>query len=184
MSNSEKEIITKENIVGDIKHSLKKPPTKTRSEYRMLKIVAFVASILLVILEIIMRDLTLTIISIVLFITYDYIVLFIKRINVRFKNYEVKSAVLSHREHEVYSLSTNYGSVNAVNDFGIYTLFFENRQSYRIPEDNFTWAPLRQISDSMLYNSSNPGDEFIIIVKKRTGKIAMAYPKKHFEYAE
>ena len=38
------------------------------------------------------------------------------------------------------------------------------------------------MSDKALYQLAHAGDEFIVVTKKDTGDVAVAYPSAYFEY--
>ena len=189
--NIKKEILTNDNIVFDIKHSLKKPAKMSGGTYKILSTISAIIVVIFCVAELYLLNTQsidpkiaglVFLPACILFISLgilEYLILVIKRINVRLENYEVVSEVLSHKTEDKHREWVNK---HCKKDVSVFTLYFENKKSIRIPEMNYTWSPIRQMSDFSLFNISHRGDEFIIVLNKKTGKIVMAYPAKYFEY--
>ena len=94
-------------------------------------------------------------------------------------DYEIKSATVSNTDYE-YMTRSKYHSHIIQN----YTVHFEGGTEWRIPKDNYPWCTERRMSDWAVYKSTHRGDEYIIVVKKKTGKIVMGYSSAFFEYRQ
>lgn len=63
-----------------------------------------------------------------------------------------------------------------------YHLYFSGYGEYVIPDDNYKWSTYYNMSAKGLYRYSKCGEEFCLVLsKKHTGKILVAYNMKMFE---
>lgn len=66
-----------------------------------------------------------------------------------------------------------------------YHLNFSGYGEYVIQADNYRWSSIFSMSAEGVYNYSNSGDEFYLVLSKpHTGKILFVYNTKLFEFAE
>lgn len=67
----------------------------------------------------------------------------------------------------------------------IYKLNFSSYGEFVIPDENYTWSSMYPLSKKSVENRSNEGEEFYLVLSKRhTGKILLAYNTKMFEFVE
>ena len=56
--------------------------------------------------------------------------------------------------------------------------------SWRVPKENYLWLGEYSKSDFSVFKNTHRDDRYIVVVNKSTGKIAVAYSLKMFEYKE
>ena len=183
---AKKEIITLTQIEQDIIHSLKEPQEMSKSTYKKWRIPCAIIGGLLVVVSIFYP--TIGVYSLLILLVagcaggaIEYLLLRRKRKNVCIVDYDVTTEVLSNKVEESYSAPAGKHRSRTVTN---YTLFFENGEGWRIPQDNYLWSEERPMSDFYIYQNSHRGDAFIVVIKKDTGKIAMAYDTEFFKYKE
>ena len=184
-----KEIVTLKEIERDIIHSLKKAPEISESTYKKWAIPFGILGGVFGILTLIQPKIGMTGLLILLMVGIVGIV--IETVLFRYKiksvcieDYKIESAVLSHVEEEHYKVKGAGVKTRHSRLASVYTLHFENGRSLRLPKDNYSWSQERLMSDFAIYQSSHRGDPFIIVVKKDSEEIVMAYPTDFFEYKE
>lgn len=63
-----------------------------------------------------------------------------------------------------------------------YRLIFSCYGEYTIPDDNYKWSRLYSMSNRGIYDCSDSGDEFYLVLSKpHTGNILLAYNTKQFD---
>ena len=63
-----------------------------------------------------------------------------------------------------------------------YLLHFSSYGKYIIPDENYKWSSMYNMRDNWVYRYSECGDEFYLVLsKKHTGKILLAYNTKLFD---
>ncbi len=66
-----------------------------------------------------------------------------------------------------------------------YYLNFAQYGKYQIPDKNYTWSSVYPLSNAGVYNLCEYGDEFYLVLsKKRGGKILMVYNTKLFDFED
>lgn len=181
---AKKEIVTLEDIEQDISNSLKEYKEMSGSTHKKLAIPASILGAILGIVSVFYLKLPLYLlivisIAIPVSITVEYLLNRKKRKNFRIDDYEITTEVLAHKIEDTYTVTYRRYHHETVR---IFTLYFENGKSWRIPEDNYLWCEERPMSEFAVYQSSHRGNVFIVAVKKDTGEIAMAYNTEFFEY--
>lgn len=183
---STKEIVTLKEIEHDIKNSLKTSQEIPESSYRKWAIPGGIWGVLMAILSIFQLKIALlglfiVIIVAVFAIIIEALVLKHKRKSFCIDDYEVAIAALSHTEEEHYKQSRGV-RVRRGRKVNNYTLWFENKRSWRVPKHNYTWSKEHEMSDLAIFQSSHRGDIFIVVINKISCNIVMAYNTEFFEY--
>ena len=91
-------------------------------------------------------------------------------------------AKLSHKEEEHYKQRGPRSGVPDSKQVDNYTLYFENKQSFCLPKDNYLWSEERPMSDFAIFQVAQRGEEFYLAINTITGNIDMIYPLEFFEY--
>ncbi len=182
-----KQILTKDNIEADIKNTLKNPANLSRVERHRSMIPLFVFSGLVIVAMIIFQNyyklvLLLSLVFIIIYLAIDYIRQKSSIKKVSFDDYEVNTEVVSHIKEEIYSTDYSTPINRKLKEVRVYIMYFENGKSWNVPKDNYTWSKECPMSDKALYQLTHRGDVFIVITRKDTGHIVVAYPSEHFEY--
>ena len=183
-----KEIVTLKEIERDIKNSLKMGKEMSRSSYLKGAIPCAVLGVILGIISIFQPQIIVNVFLLLIAVVVGVIAVVgaiievstrkHKRNSVRMDDYDVSFASLSHTEEEHY-IETSHHYSRQVN---IYTLEFEDGREWIIPKVNYTWSQEFTMSDFTISLSSHPGDSFIVVARKDTRDIVMAYQAEFFEY--
>lgn len=181
---SKKEMITRAEIEQDIINALKLPPKTAEASYKRMTIPCAIVACLLVIVEFLYPKFIFFVLLALIPILFIFSA--IRHFRLRHKiekvcmdDYDIITDVLSDKSEESYVVRGHKWHSQRVNN---YTLRFENNESWRVPKDNYLWSEERPMSDFAIYQSSHRGDLFIVVIKRDTGKIAMAYHADGFEY--
>ena len=182
MQREEKEKLTDAVIEKDIINFLKQPDKMSEDSFNKRQILAAIIGIVIGVLSLIFFEFILW--GFVLLIVYIIAVLTFKHFRFKFQaksvkicDYEIKTETLSHVCYENYRVTGRRGYT-----VHIHTLHFENGKSWGIPENNYSWSVERQMSAFSVYESAQSGDTFIVVTKKSTGKVFVAYNTRFFEY--
>ena len=63
-----------------------------------------------------------------------------------------------------------------------YSIRFENGKIWRVPKELYCWNERLRMQDLGIYRTTHRGDTLIVVTKKDTGKIVVAYHTEFFEY--
>ena len=97
------------------------------------------------------------------------------------RDYEASFAVRAYKEEKHYRRMTNRPKYKYANN---YSLWFGNKSCWRVPKKNCSWSAEYPMEDSEVYRNAHAGTEYIVVRKKGTRNIAMAYNTEYFEYKE
>ena len=181
-----KQIFTNAQIEKDIITALKNPPDMPKKEYKNFSpLVALVIAILLVVSLFIYPPVALgTVIAMLVFllIAFIYSRYKLKKSirDVSINDYIVTTETVSHTEQEKYVRKRRYGGEVVCN----YNLYFQNGKAWRIPKDNYLWSEERPMSDLAIFDSAHCGDTFVVVAKKDSGRIIVAYSTEFFKYEQ
>lgn len=181
---AEKETVSPTQIQQDIIHSLQNPPNMSEASYKKWTIPFLLPACLLGVAaflypKLLFYGLLVLIPALLLLCTVNHFRIQYKVKKVSINDYDVTTDVLSHSSEERYVAKGHRHHGKVITN---YTLHFENGADWRIPKDNYLWSTERPMSDAAIFQSSHRGDGFIVVTKKDTGKIAMAYHTDFFEY--
>lgn len=197
MQNQSKAILTAKEITQDIIHSLKQPNDPSKSQFnRYWHPVGILIVSVFSVIDLVFMIVS-PLLSLIVFICFMFLFVlpvgwaFLKIQDLRLRHkvksicmddYEITTLAISGATEESYLQRIPFVSKKKCNRINNYTLWFENRESWRIPKEIYTWNPERATSDFALYQNTHCGDVFWVITYKATGKIAMAYHTDFFEY--
>lgn len=181
-----KQILTKTEIEKDIINALKNPPNMSEASYKKTTIPAIIIAVLLVVIEFIYPIFILwVLIALVVFLIGSAIFNHfrlknrIKRVSIN--DYYITKEVVHSISEEHYRAERG-GKRRRTEQINNYTVRFENGKSWRIPKDNYLWSVERPMSDCAIFRSTHREDVFIVVTKKDTNEIVMAYHTDFFEY--
>lgn len=177
---AKKQILTRSEIEKDIINVFKQPQEMSESSYKKWTI----PSVIIACIEFIYPIFILwVVLALVIFLIASSIIsrFRLKRHikNVSIDDYEIKTEVVANTTEESYVKKGPKWHSKRVNN---YTIRFENGESWRIPEDNYPWSKERRMSGFAIFQSTHRGDVFMVVIKKDTGKIVVAYNTEFFEY--
>ena len=66
--------------------------------------------------------------------------------------------------------------------YHIYSISFENGKTWTVPGECYTWSRERKMLSTGIFLSTKKGDRMIVVTKKDTGMVVMAYHTDIFEY--
>lgn len=172
-----KEILTRENIISDLKLILIKEIIKLIT---LLPLLIFVYLLFLFGPHSPAKDLVIFFCIMFCFFTLIYIYALLRTVVplYKIKNFTISSDFvtnkLNKRRHKPHTLITPRP----------YTLVFSRGSKYRIPDtNNYKWSNMFEMPDKNVFHCTDLNDDFYLInVGKR--KNIVAYNKKLFEYRE
>lgn len=186
---TKKEMVTKREIIKDIRNSIKNPVSQmSERSYRRFKPL-YILLIIALSIPVMMYPKRATLILIAIYFALIFIafldrpILKYKAKRARIEDYEIIFDVLSHKQHEHYYEKTGRGRGRTVS---FYVLHFESGRSWRITSDNnYSWSE-RYVgqSDDFLFESVHRGDSFITVIDKKTQKIVTVYDEAFFKYKD
>jgi len=185
-----KQTLTNDNILTDIKNILKHPATPSHAEHKKANLHLLIFSAVLLVAMVIFQNyykslLTLGLIYIAAYLVVDFFIVKNRVNNVSIDDYVINEELVSHIKEEIYSTDNKIHfstTVRNIHTAHVYIMYFENGKSWNIPKDNYMWSGEHPMSDHTIYQSVRPHDPFLIVTKKDTGEIVMAYPAEYFAY--
>lgn len=180
-----KQIITNTEIEKDIIGALNNPPNSSRDTYRRGRIIAIAIVILLTVIGLIYPMFILWFfLGILVFLMVGFIAYPLYRKNrikrVAIKDYDITVETVESTAEEHYKIK---GSIKIKGrKIDNYYVFFENGKEWRIPKVLYSWGDTLRRVDFSIYGETHRGDAFIVVTKRSTGKIVVAYNTEIFEY--
>ena len=103
--------------------------------------------------------------------------------NVTINDYIITTEVVHSIAEEHYRVKTG-GSIGhrRTEQIDNYIVRLENEKSWRIPKELYRWNERLRKHDSDIYHTTHRGDTLIVVTKKDTGEIVVAYHTDIFEY--
>ena len=184
---AKKQILTNKEIEKDIITALKNPPDSSEDSYRKTGIIVPIVTLAVIAItayvdpEFILWEL---VSFIALAFLYIIFLIFRQRIKIKkvsINDYSVTTEIVHSTSKEHFTVRRGKYYVKRVDN---YTLRFENGKTWRIPKDNYLWSVERPMSDFAIYESTHREDTMIVVTKKDSGDIVMAYHTDFFEYRD
>ncbi len=181
-----KQTITNKEIEADIINALKMPAHMSEKSYRRSAIPSIIVCGAVILAYIAYPPSSLWLLIAFLAYAIGSAVFYYVRRNIRIKNvsindYDIFTDILSHKSEEHFKVQKSKRRTETINN---YSLHFENGKTWRISKDNHFWSKECPMSDAFIHENAHRGDTFILVVKRDTGEIAMAYSTELFEYKE
>lgn len=102
----------------------------------------------------------------------------IKKATVLYKNLKNNNAIVIDKLIYSETKLKRHGRITVT----YYYLCFSQYGKFQMPDENYKWSSTFSMSAEGVYNYSNNGDEFYLVLSKpHTGKILFAYNTKMFE---
>jgi hypothetical protein len=183
---AKKEILTNAEIEKDIINALKNPPNTPKASFQKMKIPCAIIAVLLVVIGFI-YPISILWLLLALFI---FMIVYAVFAHIKFRN-QIKKVSISyysvtkevvHSTHEEHYIVRHGNKIRHFEQIDNYTIRFENGKSWRIPKDNYLWSVERPMSDFAIFQSTHREDTLIVVTKKNTDEIVMAYHTDFFEY--
>ncbi|MBP3332648.1 MAG: hypothetical protein J6M35_01230 [Clostridia bacterium] len=184
---AKKQILTNDNIETDIRNALKNPANLSRFEhYGSLVPIWIFSGLALTAMLVFQKYYKIVLIASLIFIIAYLAVDHFRRKNsiknVSLDDYDLNVERVLNVIEEIYSTDNRNRVSKKLKEVSVRIMYFENGKSWNIPKDNYTWSGEAPMSDKALYQLAHAGDEFIVVTKKDTGDVAVAYPSAYFEY--
>ena len=183
---AEKQILTDREIEKDIAAAIRYPAEMTEDSYRRQNPVAIVIAMIAFVVELIKPQLILwtllgVVVCLIAWAVARYFGLKYKARQVSIDGYEITVQTLHSKDCERYFMrgSGRYGRVKTVYN---YTWRFENGQSWRLPQRIYLWSDLYSMAHARVHESIHRGDAVLVVTKKESGDVVMAYPAEIFVY--
>ena len=183
---AEKQILTNREIEKDIATAIRYPADMQEKSYKGQKPVAIVIAMIAFVVELIKPQLLLwtllgVVVCLIAWAVARYFGLKYKARQVSIDGYEITVEILHSKDHERYFMrgSGRYGRGKTVYN---YTWRFENGQSWRMPTKIYLWSDLYSMAHARVHESIHRGDAVLVVTKKESGDVVMAYPAEIFVY--
>ena len=99
--------------------------------------------------------------------------------NVTINDYTITTEIVDSTSEEHFLVRNGKYSSRQIDN---YTIRFENKKTWRIPNENHLWSERYRMSDHAVFTSTHRGDTMIVVTKKLTDTVVMAYNTEIFEY--
>ena len=183
MSITTKHTLTNAEIEKDIINALKNPPEMSKSSNGKWMIVAIIALVPLILIELIYPALLIWAVLAAAVLLIVCLILHRRRIEkVSIDDFEITREVVHSTREEHYRGERGRIRLHGRAIISVYVVRFESGKCWRMPKKHYAQNPDLQRSDFALYNETHRGDTFITVAKKSTGEIIMAYNTEAFEY--
>ena len=190
---SQKELVTEKEIKQDVIHYAMNPQEDSETGYKKWMFAADVALVGLFLLTWYFIEAVLwlfvavlILLIVVAFGLTPYLILKerFKNRSFRIEDYEVTVEALSHKHEEKYEeLRVYYGTrIPHHETVSYYELFFENGGKWHVPEQLYRWSVERRTNEHWLFENAHRGDRYIVVRKKDSDEVFVAYPTEYFEY--
>ncbi len=188
---TKKQVLTNADIEKDIinalRQSKKVPKIYNKKTEVILSIVIVIGLVLMILYPYLLIGGALALVMFVILRPILMTILLNHRAKkVSIDDYEIRNEILSHKNIKKIHIRLRGKGASRIpvsTTISIYILNFENGKSWYIPRDcNYAWSVEHSRSDLAIYQESHREDSFIVVTKKDTGKIVMAYHTKLFEY--
>jgi len=189
-----KELIKPDYIINDIVASIKSGHKMSKKEHIIFSIVFLLfATILIFCFDFLALPISLIILwAMGHFLILPFIV-HIKTQSINLNNYEIKTLVLSNKKTEEYNITHRrwrffwtrvlFGRrLSYRTNVIVRTMYFEKNLEWQIPDGLYQWCSNGAFSTATIFDNATVGDKFFAVIDKKTGKIAVAYDTKIFEY--
>lgn len=179
-----KEALTHERIKSDIKDVIKYGHNSTKTEYTAVKLLSIPLSILFIVLLYLWIEslVVIFVAAFVFLVVYPPMLIGVTRYRmnkVSESGYEVKEGVVYSISDETHTERRGkYNYVTVTN----YYITFEGDMTWHVPENLYCWSEELNMSPSYLYENTHRGDVFLLVLKRGTKDIIMAYNTKNFQY--
>jgi len=104
---------------------------------------------------------------------------YLKKQKVDINDYIISTDILSLIHEENYIARVSKYERKSVDN---YSMLFEGGGLWKLPEKNYRWSKEYSMTDTTVSISASKGDTFIIVTKRGTNEIAVAYHTDYFEY--
>jgi hypothetical protein len=183
-----KEEITEKEILSDLKSRLLHEPSLPKAAHKRYEILAAITAIILLVITFgrpvpFFLVLGCTLLFIPLTLLFSWLLRRRRIERTTLDGYETEIAILSHKEKEEYQeWSYTVRGIRRCRTVTNYNLHFENGKLWRIPKDNYLWHGECPMSNFFIFENAHRGEEFLLVLNRETGEVAMAYSKAFFTY--
>jgi hypothetical protein len=186
-----KETFTDVEVVKDIKNEIKDPERQSETQYQDSNFYIILAVIGLFALNIYLGihfdEIFVWIWGCVpvflLGLVFWYVLRDVWRVKrVRIENYEITTAILSDTADESHWEKQSAGRHSRRVWVPYHRFRFEKYGYWIVPVENYCWSKESPMGAWYVFENSHRGDEFIIVIEKKTRRVVVAYHTKFFEY--
>ena len=185
---AKKQILTNTEIEKDIISALKHPPRESEASNKRWTIPCIIIAILLVVIEFIYPMLIFWLLLALIVWGVGCGIFYSLRIKNQIKNitisdYDITAEIVHSIDEEHYKAhrggSARYQRKVQINN---YIIRFENGKIWRVPKELYCWNERLRMHDVDIHNSTHRGDTMLVVTRKSSGDIVVAYNAEFFEY--
>lgn len=115
---------------------------------------------------------------VILSIIFKHLILKSRINRVNILDYRITTEIVKSTAEEIYVIRHKRHIKTVTN----YNICFENGKTWRVPEENHLWSERYRMSNSAVFESTHRGDTMVVVTKKLTDTVVMAYNTEFFEY--
>ena len=186
-----KQILTNVEIEKDIVHAIKHPPRTSEKSYKSGTLPAILIVIFLVVMEFVYPPFILW--ALLALLVALPVMAIVGRIRLKHRikhvsiaDYEITTETVHSIDEEHFKVERGggairrYRSTETVNN---YYIRFENGKIWHLPKELYAWNERLRRGDMGIFNATHRDDRMIVVTKKDTGEIVVAYHTDIFEYS-
>ena len=184
-----KQILTNVEIEKDIVHAIKHPPRTSEKSYKSGTLPAILIVIFLVVMEFvyprfILWALLALLVALPVMVIVGRIRLKHRIKHVSIADYEITTETVHSIDEEHFKVERG-GSIRHRNTETVHNYYirFENGKIWHLPKELYAWNERLRRGDMGIFNATHRDDRMIVITKKDTGEIVVAYHTDVFEYS-
>ncbi len=183
-----KEEVTERAILSDLKSRLRYEPSRSKAANKRYEILGAITAIILLIITFghpvpFFLVLGCTLLFLPLALLFSWLLRRRRIERMTLDGYETEIAILSHKEKEEYQeWHYTVRGIRRSRTITNYNLHFENGKLWRIPKDNYLWHGECPMSNFFIFENAHRGEEFLLVLSRKTGEVAMAYSEAFFTY--
>lgn len=185
---TKKQVLTNAEIEKDLISALRNPPKESEASYKRSTPICILIVVLLIIIEFFYPIFILWgVLALIAFLIgsglfhHFHLKSQIKRLTVN--EYEVTEEIVHSTDEEHYRAEAG-GTVGhrRTEQINNYSIRFENGKIWRVPKELYCWNERLRMHDVGIFHSTHRGDTMVVVTKKSSGKIVIAYHAEIFEY--
>lgn len=181
---SKKQLLTNANIENDIADAIKYPPEESESSYRKAFIPVIIVIAVYVAMAFIYPPSAFWMLLAAVLILIGGIIFNNVRKQNRIKNvsindYDVTQEVVYSVDENQFEVRDGKYSTRTVHN---YIIRFESGRLWNIPPRLYRWSERLWMTNVEIHGKTHRGDTLLVVSKKNTDKIVVAYNTELFEY--
>lgn len=187
---AKKQILTNVEIEKDIVHAIKHPPRISEKSYKSGTLPAILIVIFLVVMEFVYPPFILW--ALLALLVALPVMAIVGRIRLKHRiksvsldDYEITIETVHSIDEEHFKVERGGGAIRryrSTETVHNYYIRFENGKIWHLPKELYAWSERLRQGDVGIFNATHRDDRMIVVTKKDTGEIVVAYHTDIFEY--